>query len=312
MFYIDHSGNTVLEPPDFQSAGSFVSGLAPVSSDTNQVGFIDKSGVVVIEPQFKYAGHFCEGLSRVLFAVESKHRYWEKWGFIDKTGQLIIETDYEHLCSFSEGIAVGVKQDKFFFLDKTGKETFSFSGDDFEIDHWSDTKFSHGLIVVCDSRTGKCGFMDRNGKLVIEPKFNNAANFSEGLARVAIIENDKEYLGFINLEGEFEIDPKFDIDWDFRRNATDFSEGLASLIDGPLMMEKEQSFIFINKAGEIVLHTDFFRAEPFHEGLSVVWDHQTDRCGYIDKTGEVAIPVKFCQANDFSEGLAYVRLTYNI
>ena len=102
------------------------------------------------------------------------------------------------------------------------------------------------------------------------------------------------------------IEPKFDIDSDFLRCANDFSEGLASLIDEPPTMEKDPSFMFVDKTGEIVLRTEFFRAESFHEGLAVVWDAESDKNGYIDKLGDLVIPLKFDSAKDFSEGLASV------
>ena len=46
-------------------------------------GYIDKSGKVVIEPQFDYVRDFSEGL-----AVVEKDG---KWGVIDKNGKVVIE-----------------------------------------------------------------------------------------------------------------------------------------------------------------------------------------------------------------------------
>ncbi|EIQ8871589.1 WG repeat-containing protein, partial [Campylobacter coli] len=47
---------------------------------------------------------------------------------------------------------------------------------------------------------------DKNGKIVIEPKFDGVGNFSEGLARVEL--NGK--YGFIDKSGKIVIEPKFD------------------------------------------------------------------------------------------------------
>ncbi|MBP5241278.1 MAG: WG repeat-containing protein, partial [Bacteroidales bacterium] len=46
-------------------------------------GFMDKTGNVVIEPQFTEAGDFSEGLAKV--SVD-----W-KWGYIDQTGKFVIK-----------------------------------------------------------------------------------------------------------------------------------------------------------------------------------------------------------------------------
>ncbi len=45
--------------------------------------------------------------------------------------------------------------------------------------------FSEGLAPVCDRR-GKFGYIDRSGKYFIEPQFQAADSFSEGLALVSI------------------------------------------------------------------------------------------------------------------------------
>ena len=60
-------------------------------------GFIDKSGKVVIEPQFDNVSAFSEGLAQ----VEKD----DKWGFIDKNGKVVIEPQYDYVRDFSEGLA---------------------------------------------------------------------------------------------------------------------------------------------------------------------------------------------------------------
>ncbi|ECH5021687.1 WG repeat-containing protein, partial [Campylobacter coli] len=50
------------------------------------------------------------------------------------------------------------------------------------------------------------GFIDKSGKIVIEPKFDGVGNFSEGLAGVEL--NGK--WGFIDKSGKIVIEPKFD------------------------------------------------------------------------------------------------------
>ena len=54
--------------------------------------------------------------------------------------------------------------------------------------------------------TGKYGYKDGNGKETIQPKYDNAEYFSEGLASVAI--NSK--WGFVDTAGKDVIQPKYD------------------------------------------------------------------------------------------------------
>ena len=49
----------------------------------------------------------------------------------------------------------------------------------------------------------KYGFIDKNGKVVIEPQFDNVSAFSEGLAKV---EKDGKW-GFIHKSGKVVIEP---------------------------------------------------------------------------------------------------------
>jgi hypothetical protein len=287
--------------------GYFSEGLASFRNAKSFCGFIDKTGKLVIETPFVYVRCFAEGLA--VAKTREKGFYGQpetKWGVIDKTGRIIFEENFDELYSFSEGIAVAEKADEIFFVDKSGNIITSINKNEFFFDVNGTKRFSEGLIAVYDKKIGKAGFMDKTGKVVIEPKFESAANFSEGLARVSVKVNHREYLGFINPEGEYVIEPKFDIDSDFLRCTNDFSEGLASLIDGPPMMDKDSTFMFIDKTGETVLRTEFFRAECFHSGLAVVWDEHKNKYGYIDKSGKLAIPLRYICAFDFSEGLARI------
>src|SRR5262245_41153462 len=105
--YIDRSGKIVIEPR-FREADEFSEGLAAVEL-TGRWGFIDASGKVVVEPQYSWANRFSEGLARVRIGAE---RYG-KWGFIDRSGQMVIEPQFvdvigggDGLYDFHDGFAV--------------------------------------------------------------------------------------------------------------------------------------------------------------------------------------------------------------
>ena len=53
------------------------------------VGFIDKTGMVVIPPKFDEVNPFSEGLAAV--QIEGK------WGFIDKTGNMVIRPQFDDI-----------------------------------------------------------------------------------------------------------------------------------------------------------------------------------------------------------------------
>ena len=67
-------------------------------------------------------------------------------------------------------------------------------------------------------RTAKWGYIDPTGKVIIEPAFQQAEAFSQGLAAVRI--NDR--WGYINTLGKTAIKPQYDA-------AEPFSDGLAAV-----------------------------------------------------------------------------------
>lgn len=80
----------------------------------------------------------------------------------------------------------------------------------------------------------KLGEIDKTGKVVINPQFDWAFNFSEGLAAVKI---DGKY-GYINKAGTVVIYPQFDV-------AENFSDGFA-------VVEIEGKWGCINSTGKII------------------------------------------------------------
>ena len=91
----------------------------------------------------------------------------------------------------------------------------------------------------------KCGYIDQTGKLVIEPQFENARDFSEGMARVRV----SEKWGYINKTGQLVIKPQF-------AYCLDFSEGLARVRVG-------RKWGFIDKTGKYVIKPQFDGAGDF-------------------------------------------------
>jgi hypothetical protein len=278
--YIDRTGNVVIEP-QFQGAGDFSEGLASVAiSDSGyKEGYIDKTGKIVIEPKWDTAGKFSEGLAWVGFD-QAKREY--------KIGNKTFYSSPSHSFDY-----------KFGLIDKTGKyivePTFTYTGD-----------FSEGLAVV-RTKEDKFGFIDKTGKFIIETKFNWAGSFSEGLACVYV--NGK--YGFINKNGEVIIKPTF-------TDAGNFSEGLAYVKLGGRVREhsfgmqsitttrRDRNFAYIDKTGRILFKVKADNAFSFSEGLARISIQGND--GYIDKMGRIIIqPVQGGQS-DFSEGLSFAIL----
>jgi len=97
--YLDKKGKEVI-PARFQICKEFSEGLAGVMLN-GKWGFIDRTGEVVISPQFDGFGFFSERFSEGLAAVATG----SKCGYIDKTGKFVINPQYDAGSSFVGGVA---------------------------------------------------------------------------------------------------------------------------------------------------------------------------------------------------------------
>jgi hypothetical protein len=193
----------------------FHDGLARFQTPTGEerkYGYMDKTGRVVIPPQFDDSGHFSEGLAWVSVFNERKRLY----GFINKTGKIVIKPQFVYQPGdFVDGLAKVVGQTSSGFIDHTGSFRIKVESER------SDDFFSEGLAPVLSFN--KLGFIDRTGKVVVEPMFRETSGFSEGLAAVKIIGSDGQYVwGYIDHAGRFAIAPRF-------REAHPFAGGLAQV-----------------------------------------------------------------------------------
>ena len=185
-------------------------------------------------------------------------------GYIDRTGKVVIEPVHSERTS----------------------PHFNSDGEVHIVDSLGADEFSAGLAPV---RIGEAyGFIGETGKLVIQPKYQNAGPFSDGLARIRI----QEKYGYIDTAGRVVIAPQFQI-------ADDFSEGLAAVQIGG-------KYGYVNTEGKIVIAPRFDSANRFVEGLAPV--KIGAKYGYIDRSGETAIKQQFDAARPFAEGLAAVVL----
>ena len=159
-----------------------------------------------------------------------------------------------------------------------------------QFENTSSDGFTEGLAAV-ESSGDKWGYIDNTGKFVIEPQFESASSFSEG---TAVVEVGNKY-GFIDKTGKFVVEPQF-------RYAYHFSEGLASVRDFDTNKDG-----YIDRTGKFVIKPQFENAEEFSEGLAAVTLKEDGKYGFIDKTGKFVIKPQFKDYGSFSEGLAAVK-----
>ncbi len=314
--YIDSSGKVVLQPTlpkGDTSGGEFHEGLLAINDDKGY-RYVDRAGNTLFRTDAWLAFDFSEGLAPAARYAGFPDDKFPHWGFIDRTGRFAIDPRYYWVDPFSEGLArVSVSSE-------VGSTGYIDGQGNFEIPARLSygSSFHDGLAAVILSgpcritNGGSCGrpefkptqpqatydcrysFIDKSGKPVSEQRFDDAQDFSEGLAAVRI----GEAWGYANRSGQISISPKFEF-------AEPFSEGLAAV-------RQAGKTGFIDHSGNYVIPPQFESVDNFSDGRALVSENNSDGTQayrFVDKTGKAAFPGRFAAAAPFSYGLAHVALT---
>lgn len=287
---VNQEGTFIVEPI-YDYMEPFSEDLALVEID-GKYGYIDNKGNISIEMKFDFAQSFCEGMATVEINGE--------YGYIDKTGTVVIKPEYQEADSFSDDLArVKLPDELWSYISKDGKTVitteYGFVGNFHE---------NRAYVQVCNGLTGTYGYIDKSGKMVIEPKTGGytqdlpPTDFSEGFAIMKIEKDDGKIVKvFVDKDGKILGDHEF-------IEAYEFSDGLAYADGG-----------FIDKTGNYVLRErDLFDGDcslglQFSEGLvDITIEGKT---GFIDNKGNIIIePLYDNIYAGFENGYAVVALDY--
>lgn len=117
--YMDTDCNMVLDY-EWERAGLFQDGIAPVQNHNEKYGYIDRSGKEVIPCIYN---NMFWGFSDGLCAVQND---MEKWGFINKSGELVVDYLYDEVEQYRDGLALCRVNGEKIYIDKDGNEVFNF------------------------------------------------------------------------------------------------------------------------------------------------------------------------------------------
>lgn len=293
--FIDKAGRPIT-PMVFDWAGDFRMGLGLAESD-GAMGYIDsgfeQTGEWAISPRFEVthdgdqsAFGFFDGLA--LARADNG-----KWGYIDTTGKWAIEPRFIESEQFT-GVPAGSFSEGLAWFQAIDMAERNRVDDDGKL-----VRDEAGKPIKVPYRRRLMGFIDREGEVVIAPRFEMVQDFGEGLAGARFQTNN--LWGFIDRAGKRVISPEYE-------GVGRFSEGLCAVQDDGL-------WGYIDAEGAWVIEPRFAEARQFLEGLAPV--RAGERWGYIDTTGKWAIQPAYDNFEDhthpgdarpFENGLARVTL----
>jgi hypothetical protein len=299
--FIDARGKTVIAPR-FEAAQPFSEDLAAVKRE-GRWGYIDRSGSEVIPIRYRTAQNFRNGVAIVDTGLPD-----HPVGLIDTSGAWVTQPIFRSLSDADgpNGLLLGQKEPAggIAFYDRSGSlvlgpyflafpfaegrarvKTGARSGSDDWIIDSSGTllpkkpvvldgiRYSEGLIAIRQDR--KLGYMDLDGNIAVEPRYDQGGAFAEGLAAVQL----EGHWMFIDKTGAL---------------AAEFPAGIAfaePLSDGLSLVsaDRDQSgrkFGYVDRTGHWVIKPAWDDAEPFHEGLAYVGIWKGEQAAYIDHKGK--------------------------
>ncbi|GEM_PF-7047121 len=113
---IDINKKTVFKAQDYEPWRTFKNGFAIVEGSDKRVGFVDKTGKIIVPIKYDNASNFYEDV----VAVNLNGKY----GFIDKNGNVVIPFKYNFCADFEDGLAVVQNQGIIFYIAKDGTEYY--------------------------------------------------------------------------------------------------------------------------------------------------------------------------------------------
>jgi hypothetical protein len=284
--FIERSGKLVI-PPVFSQADDFGTGLAPVQASNDALGYIDRQGRWKLPPGYRRARSFVDGLA----LVDACGPYANRWCHIDAQGhgQVALPDGIESAGPFENGRAWirgydGITK----WVDRQGQPASA-----------PQRETAPAELQRLSINGSPWGFADAEDRFVIAPRFDDAGEFSQGLAPVKL----GELWGFVERSGKLAIAPAYD-------EVAPFSEGLARVRNG-------EGWRFIDRQGKPLATLPFVFVADFHEGLARVgMELETARRLAAGVPADAAklpdfigpVPPMLCEGGEFVRGLAWVKL----
>lgn len=328
---LDPTGRVLLEGSG--SFGASGEGLVPVTRVEGihrRCGYVRSDGEVVIAARYEKGFPFEGGVAlteRNVAGVGTHYR------FIDRSGN-DVGPPFDHTLGFSEGLAwIFVRAELCArCIDVTGASPFALT-----VAGASPFVNGRSAAIPLGDPTRRTGYVDRDGRWVIEPRFGAGFAFHEDRAIVKDPERDEYFL--VDLSGKRVGEEPFGYAGRSVTLDTGWTEARWGLTDGLAPARRGDLFGFVDRDGAWAIEPRFEAVAPFSEGLAAVrhagrWGaidrraawlieptleslgtfvgglavaSTSRRFGHVDRRGAWVVHPEWQAAGAFSEGFAWVR-----
>ena len=260
FFLLGKKGEQIKIKGSIEGVNYVKNGYAPFKNKEGNFGFINTKGEITIPAKFKKVGYF---FNNIAWARNINGQI----GFININGDWTIAPQFNKVNNFEsdDKITSVKKEDKWLFLRASGKT--------FEIEN---------AIAIGEFNNGRCwvkiinnkvGFIDEQGNWIIEPKYEAAKNFENGLSKV----KKNGLWGLINTNGEIIADCIY--------------KKIGKITKYPIEILKSDLWGFINHDGSILVEPKYSDTRTFKENYCAV--KAKNKWGLIDIQGKEVITPKY-------------------
>lgn len=201
---IVHQGRAISPPEGLQTLFRFNADgqggwIAAAKADDGRWGYIDAEGGWRVPPTLESARNYSEdGMARF--------QQGGRWGFVNLAGEVVIPPDFEDTRPFRDGLcAVKVGKNAWRIIDRAGSFTCAESFHD--LSQFGAGGLSRAALWQKGKNQRGHGFVDRDGRWVIEPRFKPAQPFGELPVTPASLDGDS--YGLIDTRGQWVLEPRY-------------------------------------------------------------------------------------------------------
>lgn len=257
------------------------------NSGTDKYGYINENGEWAIPAQYDYVSNFSCGLARV--------KTGEKYYFIDTNGKIINATGFDNARDFSNNYARVKKDGVWGLIDKSGNFVIQ------PIYYALGDVATNGLLAFQIQSGGKKGFINTKNERVIDPEYDSANPFNNG---VACVQSGSKW-GAINAEGKWVIQPIYNY--------------LEPVTGKDLVIFEEKSSGSGSSLYGIMDHNGNIKVQALYKDISddetgngiLKAQNNSGKYGFIDINGNTVIPFNYDDASRFNGDCAAVRTKKN-